>query len=178
MRIGVLGGGRVGGALAATWREAGHEVEVSTRETVAETAQGVDVVVLAVPAASAPDVLAGAGSLDGKVLVDATNNVSGGPDGTEIAALAPGARVVKAFNTVFATFMHDTPPERPASLVLCGDDADAKATVAELVRAVGFEPVDAGGAERTHEVEAFARLVIGLAYGQGRGAFVYRFEPR
>lgn len=145
---------------------------------MAETAQGADVVVLAVPAAAAPDVLAVAGSLDGKVLVDATNNLSGGPDGTEVGALAPGARVVKAFNTVFATFMHDTPPERPASLVLCGDDANAKATVAELVRAVGFEPVDAGGAERTHEVEAFARLVIGIAYRQGRGPFVYRFEPR
>jgi hypothetical protein len=78
---------------------------------------------------------------------------------------------------VFATFMHDTPPERPASLVLCGDDAEAKETVAGLVRDAGFDPVDAGGAERTADVEAFARLVIGLAYAQGRGPFVYRFEP-
>jgi 8-hydroxy-5-deazaflavin:NADPH oxidoreductase len=178
MRIAVLGSGRVGGALASTWREAGHEVSVSTRDTLPETAAAGDVVVLAVPAAAALEVLAAAGSLDGKVLVDATNNLSGGPDGTAIAALAPGARFVKAFNTVLATFMHATPPERPASLVICGDDEEAKALVGELVRAAGFEPVDAGGSDRTADVEALARLVIGLAYGQGRGPFVYRFEPR
>ena len=178
MRIAVLGAGRVGGALAATWREAGHDVAVSTRDTVAETAAGADVVVLAVPAASGREVLAAAGPLAGRILVDATNNLSGGPDGAALATLAPGARVVKAFNTVFATFMHDTRPERPASLVLCGDDGEAKEVVSGLVRDAGFEPVDAGGAERTGDVEAFARLVIGLAYAQGRGPFVYRFEPR
>lgn len=176
MRIAVLGGGRVGGALAATWRERGHEVAVSARETVAETARSGDVLLLAVPAAAAPDVLAAAGSLDGKVLIDATNNLSGGPDGEAIAARAGGARVVKAFNTVFATFMHDTPPVRPASLVYCGDDAAAKDAVATLIEDAGFEPVDAGGADRTADVEAFARLVIGVAYRQGRGPFVYRFE--
>jgi 8-hydroxy-5-deazaflavin:NADPH oxidoreductase len=175
MRIGVLGAGNVGGALAATWKDAGHEVVVSTRDSVEETAAFGEVVVLAVPAAAATDVLRGAGSLAGKVLVDATNNVSGGPDGT---ALAEGAKVVKAFNTVFATFMHETPPERPASLVYCGDDEEAKAVVADLIRDARFEPVDAGGSDRTHVVEAFAHLVIGIAYAQGRGPFVYRFEPR
>ena len=109
--------------------------------------------------------------------MDATNNLSGGPGGLEIAALMPGARYVKAFNTVFSTFMHDTPPSSPATLVYCGDDADAKATVAELIADLGFEPVDAGGADATPLVEAFAKLVIGLAYGQGRGPFVYRFQP-
>lgn len=176
MRIAILGGGRVGGALAATWKEAGHDVAVSTRETVAATAQAGDVVVLAVPAAAAPDVLGAAGPLAGKILVDATNNLSGGPDGAAIAALAPEARAVKAFNTVFATFFHDTPPERPATLVLSGDDPGAKEVAAGLARDAGFEPVDAGGADRTADVEAFARLVIGIAYRQGRGPFVYRFE--
>jgi hypothetical protein len=176
MRLAILGGGRVGGALAATWAEAGHEVAVSTRETVAETAAAGDVVVLAVPAAAAPDVLAAAGPLAGTILVDATNNLGGGPDGAAIAALVPEARVVKAFNTVFATFLHDTPPERPASLVLSGDDAGAKEVVSGLARDAGFEPVDAGGADRTADVEALARLVIGIAYRQGRGPFVYRFE--
>ena len=110
---------------------------------------------------SAPDAVADAlaqtGSLDGKVVVDATNNLSGGPGGLEIAALVPGARYVKAFNTVFSTFMHDTPPSSPATLVYCGDDADAKATVADLIADLGFEPVDAGGADATPLVEAFAQ---------------------
>jgi 8-hydroxy-5-deazaflavin:NADPH oxidoreductase len=177
MRIGVLGGGRVGSALAATWREAGHGVAVPSRSTVGETAAAADVLVLAVPATNAAEVLEAAGPLDGKVLLDATNNLSGGSAGAEIATLAPRARYVKAFNTVFATFMHDTPPKRPASLVYCGDDPEAKETVAQLIRDAKFEPVDAGGSERTPVVEAFANLVIGLAYAQGRGPFVYRFEP-
>lgn len=178
MKIGVIGGGRVGSALAATWSERGHEVVVSTRTTVAQTATVSEIAVLATPAAAAANALGGIGDLDGKVLVDATNNLSGGPAGLEIAALVPRARYVKAFNTVFSTFMHDTPPDAPASLVYCGDDAHAKATVAELIADAGFEPVDAGGAECTPLVEAFAKLVIGIAYAQGRGPFVYRFQSR
>ena len=81
------------------------------------------------------------------MLVDATNNLSRGPAGLEIAALASRARYVKAFNSVFSTFMHETPPDPPASLVYCGDNADAKAIVAQLIADVGFDPVDAGGAE-------------------------------
>jgi 8-hydroxy-5-deazaflavin:NADPH oxidoreductase len=177
MRIAVLGGGHVGSALAESWREKGHDVSMSTRETVAETAAAGDVVVLAVPATAATDVLGEAGSLDGKILVDATNNLSGGPPGLVIAELVPGARYVKAFNAVFATFMHDAPTSPPASLVFSGEDPDAKATVAELIRDVGLEPVDAGGLEVTPLVEAFAQLIIGIAYRQGRGPFAYRFQP-
>jgi predicted dinucleotide-binding enzyme len=176
VKIGVIGGGRVGSALAATWREQGHEVVVSTRETVAETARERDVVVLALPASAAADALADAGLQDGQIVVDATNNLSGGPAGLEIAALMPGAHCVKAFNTVFSTFMHDTPPGSPAALVYCGDDASSKATVAQLIADLGFEPIDAGGAEATPLVEGLAKLVIGIAYRQGRGPFVYRFE--
>lgn len=176
MRIGVIGGGKVGSALAETWREKGHEVAVSRRDTVAETAASGDVVVLALPASAAPGALAAAGSLDERVLLDATNNLSGGPSGLEIAALAPGARYVKAFNTVFSTFMHDTPPATPASHLYCGDDEKAKATVASLIEDAGFEPIDLGGIDQTPLLEALARIVIGLAYRQGRGPFVYRFE--
>ena len=178
MMVAVIGGGRVGSALAATWRRAGHEVAVSTRDTVAETAQAGEHVVLTLPASAVPEALAQMGSLEGRVLLDATNNLSGGPSGAEIAALAQGARYVKAFNTVFSTFMHDTPPDPPASLVFCGDDAAAKAVVAGLVEDAGFEPVDVGGADATPLLDAFAGLVIGLAYRQGRGPFVYRFQPR
>ena len=85
---------------------------------------------------------------------------------------------MKAFNTVFSTFMHDTPPDPAASLVYCGDDAEAKVTVAGLIADAGFEPVDAGGSDVTPLIEAFANLVIGIAYRQGRGRFVYRFQER
>jgi hypothetical protein len=175
MQIGVLGGGRVGTALAERWRAAGHDVVVSTRETVAEVARGKDAVLLAVPSAAAPDVLAAAGPLDGVVVIDATNNLSGGPDGTALAGLAPQARFVKAFNTVFSPLFVD-PPAPAASLVFSGDDVAAKELVAGLIRDAGFDPVDAGGSDATPQVEAFARLVIGIAFRQGRGPFAYRFE--
>jgi 8-hydroxy-5-deazaflavin:NADPH oxidoreductase len=176
MRIGVIGAGRVGGGLAELWRRAGHDVRVSTRDTIRKTAANADVVVLAVPAAAAVEVLDAAGPLEGKVLVDATNNVSGGPDGGQIAAHAQGARTVKAFNTVFAA-LYDriaAQPERP-TVVLCGDDDAAKEIGSTLARDAGFEPVDAGGLEVAPDVEAMARLVITIAYRQGRGPFFYRF---
>lgn len=176
LTIGVLGGGRVGSALAGRWRLAGHDVRVSTRETIVETARGADVILLAVPAASAPEALEAAALPPGTVVVDATNNLSGGPDGRTIASLVPDARTVKAFNTVFARYLAD-PPTPPPSLVIAGDDDGAKRVVSHLARDAGFEPVDAGGSERIPLVEALAHLVIGIAYGQGRGPFVYRFEP-
>jgi predicted dinucleotide-binding enzyme len=177
VRIGVIGGGRVGSALAATWRASGHDVTVSTRETVGDTVAEAEVVVLALPAAAVPAALEQTGPLEGIVLVDATNNLSGGLSGLEIAALVPRARYVKAFNTVFSTFMHDTPPAGRASLVFCGDDAEAKAIAASLIDDAGFEPVDVGAAEATPWLEGLARIVITLAYRQGRGPFVYRFQP-
>jgi predicted dinucleotide-binding enzyme len=177
VKIGVIGGGRVGSALAATWRDRGHDVAVSTRETVAETASGKDVVVIALPADAVAGALSQTGPLAGQVLLDATNNVSGGPSGIEIAALVPDARYVKAFNTVFSTFMHDTPPDPGAACVYCGDDAAAKASVATLIEDVGLEPVDVGGSEATPWIEGFFRVILALGYQQGRGPFVYRFDP-
>jgi len=76
MRIGVIGGGRVGTALASTLQAKGHDVVVSTRETVAETAVAGDVLLLALPASAVGDALAQVGPLPGKIVVDATNNFS------------------------------------------------------------------------------------------------------
>jgi predicted dinucleotide-binding enzyme len=178
MKIGVIGGGRVGGGLARQWERAGHDVRVATRSDVADTAAFGDVVVLAVPAGEVAAAVTAAGPLDGKVLVDATNDLAAVGPGTDgIAALAPGAEVVKAFNTVFAALYEEVAAaDRPPSLVLCGDGDAAKATVAALARDAGFDPIDVGGLAEARELDAFARLVIGLAYRQGRGPFVYRFE--
>lgn len=173
----MIGGGRVGSALAASWRETGHDVTVSTRETVLDTAASADVVVLALPAAAVSEAIANPDLLDGKIVVDATNNVSGGPSGLEIAALMPEARYVKSFNTVFSTFMHDTPPGPGAACLYCGDDPSAKDIVAKLIEEIGLEPVDVGGSEATPWIEGYFRVILALGYGQGRGPFVYRFEP-
>jgi 8-hydroxy-5-deazaflavin:NADPH oxidoreductase len=60
--------------------------------------------------------------------------------------------------------------------VYCGDDAAAKETVAQLIRDVNLDPVDAGGLDQAARLEAFGLLVVNIAYGVGRGPFVYRFE--
>ncbi|MGH3103626.1 MAG: NADPH-dependent F420 reductase [Gaiellaceae bacterium] len=177
MKVGVIGAGKVGGGLARLWDRAGHEVRVSTRDTVAETASFAEVVVLAVPDTAVAEVLSAAGPLDGKVLVDATNAFSGASTAADVARLVPGARVVKAFNTLFAPLYDQiSAADRPPSLVYCGDDAGAKETVAQLIRDIGLEPVDAGGLDVAGHLESFALLIIGIAYRQGRGPFVYRFE--
>jgi predicted dinucleotide-binding enzyme len=178
VKIGVIGGGSVGGGLATFWRDAGHDVQVSTRDTVAETAAHGEVVLLAVPAKAVDEALAAAGSLDGKVLIDATNDVGRERESqaAHVAALAPGAKLVKAFNAAFASLYDDVARTvRPPELVFCGDDAAAKETVAALIRDAHYEPVDVGGLEWAPAIESFARMIIHLAYGQGRGPFVYRF---
>ena len=93
-------------------------------------------------------------------------------------AILPYHRLL-TFNTIFVTFMHETPPGKPEpTLVYCGDDPDAKEVAAGLIGDLGFEPVDVGGAEATPWIESLARIVITLAYQRGRGPFVYRFQER
>lgn len=178
MKVAVLGGGKVGGGLAKLLERAGHEVKVSTRDTVAETAAFGDAVILAVPAVASTGVLAKAGPLDGKILIDATNPFGdGAATNADVVEAAPGARVVKAFNALFAsTYDGLAGSERPVSLVYCGDDAEAKETVAGLIRDIGLEPVDAGGLALASNLEAFAIMNVNIAYMQGFGPFVYRFE--
>jgi hypothetical protein len=179
MKIGSIGEGNVGGALARRWREAGHDVRAGGRDSVAEVAAHGEVVLLAVPADAVDDALDSAGSLDGKVLIDATNDLAGERDSQagHVAGLVPGARVVKAFNASFATvFEQAADLDIPANLVLCGDDEGAKETVSGLIRDIGMDPVDVGGLDQAPNIEAFARMNVNLAFGQGRGLLVYRFD--
>src|SRR5262252_5585880 len=144
MKIAVIGAGNVGGTLGKRWARAGHEA---------------DVVVLTVPWDSARDALAAAGDLRGRVLIDATNPVPLTPEGLrqglvighttsaaeQIARWAEGARVVKAFNTTGWQNMADPVyGSQGLSMLLCGDDAEAKRVVAGLAGQLGFEPVDVG----------------------------------
>ncbi len=198
MQIAVAGAGNIGATLGRLWQQKGHAVtltftrdeaalaktaaEIGARSAApAEAARGAEAVLLAVPAAAAEAAVQALGPLDGKLLIDATNfsGTPGGQSGAEkIAVLAPGARVVKAVNTVFAG-QYPLAAARPgrASMVICGDDAAAKAAAASLMADLGFEPIDAGELKVASDIEAFARLVIGIAYQQKRGPFAYRFAP-
>jgi predicted dinucleotide-binding enzyme len=196
LKIGVVGAGRVGGGLAAMWSRAGHDVILSGSRnagaleakatnigaqpaSVSEAVASSDVIALAVPAGVAVRTLAEAGDLSGKVIIDCTNDVTRASGSVtlagELAESAPGATVVKAFNTVFAALYDDVAaaPGRP-DLMFCGDDVRAKEVVAALIRDAGFEPIDAGGLDAAAELEDFARAIIRLCYQRGMGPFVYR----
>jgi predicted dinucleotide-binding enzyme len=129
VKIGSIGAGNVGGILAKLWREAGHDVQAGGRDAIGEVAAHGEVVLLAVPADAVDTALHAAGSLDGKVLIDATNDLAGQwPSlAAHVAELAPGAKVAKAFNAFFASIFENAAQlNPPANLVFCGDDEDAK----------------------------------------------------
>lgn len=197
MRIGIVGAGRVGATLARIWAAAGHDVMLSfsrdeeklarladeiggTWGSPADAVDGADAVLFAPPWAAVDAALDAMGKLDGVVLLDATNHVGVTLEtsGAEvIAEKAPGARVVKAFNTVFFQVLEPVAAgELEATCVFCGDDPDARALAAQLIADAGFEPLDAGTLRRASRIEAFAELVIGLAHQEGHGPFPYRFE--
>jgi predicted dinucleotide-binding enzyme len=98
-----------------------------------------------------------------------------------LAKRVPKARVVSAFTTVpsevlFGVFAARRKATRP-SLVYCGDEANSKRMAAELIRDVGFDPVDAGPLRIARYTEPFALLVAALAYeGDGGPELAYRFE--
>jgi 8-hydroxy-5-deazaflavin:NADPH oxidoreductase len=190
MEIAIIGSGNVGKALAGSFTRAGHSVTLTASnpdnaraaatQTGARAADSnqqaisaADVVVLAVPYPTVDAVLAEAGgALDGKVVIDTTNRVDPADpgstlDGTssaeQIQARAPGAKVVKAFNTAFASRQADPVVDGVAlDGFLAGDDGQAKRTVTELVDSIGFRPIDVGPLVMARALEALALLNIML----------------
>jgi hypothetical protein len=185
MKIAVIGVGNVGSVLADKLSGAGHDVAVaassagsaeqaaegmdcSPAASPAEAARDADVVVLAVPADAMGEISAEIEAhVDGKPVIDVSNGPKSVGDGgslaEELQQRLPNARVVKAFNTAFASRMAD-PVEnsQPLDGFLAGDDAQAKATVAELVRDVGFEPLDTGDLKMARALEGMAWMNISL----------------
>jgi predicted dinucleotide-binding enzyme len=179
MNIVIIGAGAVGTALATSLGRAGHTVENPVRGREADAVAAADAVVLAVPWSAHEDVTARiAGGVKGKLVIDAMNplkpDYSGlatenGPSGAEIVAAAlPGAVVVKAFNTLFASVQGDPDAH---GLTLDGfyatDDQDAKGEVGILLRTMGFRPIYVGPLARARELEALAFLNISLQMQHG-----------
>ena len=173
MRIGILGAGNMARALGGRWEEAGHEVRAAGRGGFVEAAAFGEVVLVAVPSQVAEDVVRQAGSLAGRVVIDCSNPLipgrvalatAGGPAMAErIAAAAPGARVVKAFNLASSEFWRQAPGgPTPFAVPVCGDDPAAVETVGRLVADLGCVPVPGGGLDRAGLLEATAAYLIGL----------------
>jgi predicted dinucleotide-binding enzyme len=191
MKIGIIGAGSLGTALAARFARAGHSVMFGGGESAHAVADGLgvgagsnadaaafgEVVILAVPFGAIDNALADAQPLSGRILwtcVNALNrDLSGlavGFDNSaaeEVARRAPGARVVAAvppFAAAIASHRTKYEQDLEPSVFLSGDDDDAKAVVARLVRILGAEPVDAGPLTAARLVEPAMMLVVRLAY--------------
>jgi predicted dinucleotide-binding enzyme len=168
--------------------ETGHG---ATATTQAAAAQQAEIILIPVPPTAIPEVMAALGDLSGKIIVDPTNYWSfeeGYPVSPrdprdslaeQIQALAPGASVVKALNTLNYTIMED--PSRsagPVTVPIAGDDLAAKQRVARLVEDVGLEPLDVGPLQAAEYLEEMLRLALGFREFNPGMAFDYYLRPR
>lgn len=196
--ISIIGAGNVGLALGQAFTQRGQTIVFGVPEparyqaavdalgdkarltSTAEAIAASDTIILAVPYAALPAIAQSVSDWQGKVLVDATNPLAAGLSGLslgtttsgaeELARLAHGARVVKAFNTTGAENMADTSyPGGVPWMPVCGDDAQARQQVMALATLIGFEAVDAGPLMAARYLEPFAMTWIHLALKLGHG---------
>ena len=192
--IGIIGAGNMGAAFAKRLAAAGHRIAITATDPAhaeqaaqaagagaravpaADVARGADLVILAVPYAAATVALRAAGDLAGTTVIDISN--PGKPDfsglvvghttsaAEEIQKAVPQARVVKAFNTIFAQVLGG---RARAQVFYAGDDVGAKGRVQGLIESAGFEAVDAGPLANARYLEPAGMLNIYLGYMAGRG---------
>ncbi len=205
MNITVIGAGNMGSAFVQQFVRAGHRVSVTARDSAkaqavaaanpgavavppTNAATGADVVVLATGFGDAIGALKAIGDLRGKIVIDITNPLTADYMGLtighttsaaeEISRSVPEARVVKAFNTVFAQVLAAGAAFANGQTVpvyFAGDDAAAKATVSALIASIGFAPVDAGPLKNARYLEPVAGLNIYFGYGAGKGTSIAPF---
>ena len=193
MNISIIGTGNVGSTLGNCWAQGGHAITFGSREPESERVQALvqeigngaralsnsealdasPLIVLAVPWKAVKDILADAGDLAGKILMDPINIYPQGGEiscAEQIAGWAKGASVVKAFNmTGTSNMAFPNYGDQKLTMFICGNDSDAKPMISKLVEEIGFEVVDAGGLDSARMLESLARLWIHLAYTNGMG---------
>jgi hypothetical protein len=210
MKVGVLGSGDVGKAIARGFLALGHDVMLGAREannekvqafvkemnvrisggTFADAAKFGDVVVLATLGTANESALsaAGAENLNGKVLIDTTNPLDfsggmppkliGGPNnsgGERVQRHVPGARVVKAFNSVGNAHMfRPSFAGGPPTMFICGNDDPAKKQVEGILRDFGWEAADIGGIEGSGHLEALC--LVWVLYAVKNGGWNHAFK--
>ena len=173
--LSILGTGNMGQAIASIAAKGGHSVQQLGASDL-ETQVSGDIVVLAVPYPAVTEVIAQRGEqLAGKIVVDITNPLDFGTfdsllvpadssAASEIAAALPESQVLKAFNTTFAgTLSSGSVGPLTTTVLIAGDDTDAKATLADVVTSGGLNAIDAGSLKRARELEAVGFLQLTLA---------------
>ena len=199
MNITIFGTGKMAKGLASVFTAGGYDVILGSRDAARakDTAKALggqvkgyglmvaankpEVVVLAVPFDAAAETIAAAGGLAGKVIIDISNPLT--PDymgltvghstsaSEEIQKLAPKAKVVKAFNTVFASVLHagGRVGKTPVTVFIAGDDEGANRAVEDIATKSGFSVLQSGGLKVARYLEPVAGLNIVLGYGKGHG---------
>lgn len=198
MRIGIIGTGNMASGLGGRFATVGHDVVVGSRDpdraaalaaaigakagSYRDAAEHGEAILFAVPWWGVDETLAELGDLDGTILIDTTNPYKDATyaeqhrwvddSGAEqIQRKAPGARVVKAWNHVYAQVVHSEPVfgGTRAAVFVAGDDGGARAAVMELARSIGYDAEDAGPLSSARYLEPLAGLMVTIAYGLGKG---------
>jgi len=180
-RITIIGKGSMGNAIGGVFAAGGSDVEYVTRGDADALITG-DIVVLAVPHPEVGGILADfGGQLVGTTVVDVTNPLdfstfdslvvpADGSATAEIQSKLPGSRVVKAFNTTFAaTLVNRELGGLPTTVLVAGDDDDAKTALIAAITAGGVSALDVGGLSRARELEAIGFLQLTLAASEKIG---------
>ena len=183
LKVGIIGKGHVGNSIGSGLTRAGYEVKFGHRdpkEPVAEAAKWGEVIILAVPHENADDARAAIKPFaDGKIVIDVMNAIGENSElaiscttssAEETQKKLPKAKVVKAFNTVFASSQSTGKiGGEQLTAFMAGNDEKAKQTVAQLTHDIGFDPVDCGPLKAARYLEAMAILIINLGYTYGMG---------
>ena len=178
MRIAVIGAGNIGGTLGSKWTQAGHEVVYGVRHptgsdqtTPDQAVVDAEVVVLAVPGGAAKQVIGSLGdALEGKVVVDATNDVEGAGKLHALDEIPDSALPVRAFSTLgWECFADPIIGGQQADLIYAAEEGRATDVAEQLIRDVGLQPVWLGGVEAFDTVDALTRLWFTLALRRGLG---------
>lgn len=182
MRIAIAGKGNVGSALGRGLERAGHEVRFLSRDPAGlrDVATTSDLLILAVPFRALEEVAAKLeGSADDKPVVDVSNVLDERSElafgfttsgAEELQKRLPRARVIKAFNTIFARHMDSgqVKGER-LTVFVAGDDPRAKSSVLQIAGDIGFDPLDAGPLRNARLLEPLGILNIQIGYELGLG---------
>ena len=198
MTVAIIGSGKMGGGFARLLASKGIDVAIGHKNpekavalakevgaktkggSVADAVSQADIIIFAVKYEDTAAALNAAGDLTNKVVIDISNPITADYKGLtighstsaaeEIQKLIPNARVLKAFNTIFAELLPtESRAGRKVQVFIAGDDETAKATVSELVVAAEFEPVDSGILSNSRYLEPLGELNIWLGFFLGWG---------
>lgn len=195
MKIGIIGSGNVGGALAQTFLKSGHDIRVGVRTPLSQKSEALagkigtdkltsvetmsewsDVIIITTPPDSAVNLIQQLGNVRDKLLIDATNSVRVKPEPytsvfQAIKAITGSEKVVKCFNTTgFENMLYPGENKLGIDVFCSGNDAASKTIVKKLCLESGFSNCfDFGGDDKVQLQESLAMCWINLAIMQGHG---------